>query len=396
MAILKKRTSSRQLPNARGLDRAPLDSIIRGVDNAPALTGRGSSSITSAGGSGGSNAVQSAGSANRPFTSAFTNPNTARPTLTTKTSSTPKTALTPKTTLAPKTSLTTKTTTTPKTTLAPKTTLTSKTTPTTKPTITNKTTTTPTTKTTSPTSVVKPSVKPNISNPNSTTNKVVNALTGAAIGAGTKLLVDKITGKPVVRPPTGTTVPKAPAGGGAGNTAGGSKVPNAPAGDKKNPPTSVVKPPVGGGSLISADELYKGALADPSLGLPSGAIDNGDGTYTVGNTTYSMENDSVLYTTNEDGKISVGGNAATDEEVRLAQEDGLSAGETMIYNNGTTITALDDGKGGIMYVPLGMTKKAGLGQKVVVLAVLVEQLLKKLIMPLQMTQQTNLNILKIH
>ena len=242
MAILKKRTSSRQLPSARGLDRAPLDSIIRGVDNAPALTGRGSSSITSAGGAGGSNAVQSAGSGSRPFTSAFTNPDIARPTLTTKTSSAPKTTLAPKKTLVPKTSLTTKTTTTPKTTLAPKTTLTSKTTPTTKPTITNKTSTTPTTKTTSPTSVVKPSVKPNISNPNSTTNKVVNALTGAAIGAGTKLLVDKITGKPVVRPPTGTTVPKAPAG--------GSKVPSAPAGGTKPPPagntkpTSVVKPPV--------------------------------------------------------------------------------------------------------------------------------------------------------
>jgi hypothetical protein len=198
---------------------------------------------------------------------------------------------------------------------------------------------------------------------------VVNALTGAAIGAGTKLLVDKITGKPIAG--SGTTVPKAPAGGGAGNTAGGSKVPNAPAGgpkpppagDKKNPPTSVVKPPVGGGSLISADELYKGALADPSLGLPSGAIDNGDGTYTVGNTTYSMENDSVLYTTDEDGKISVGGNAATDEEVRLAQEDGLSAGETMMYDNGTTITALDDGKGGIMYVRGGYDKESGLGPK---------------------------------
>jgi hypothetical protein len=123
-----------------------------------------------------------------------------------------------------------------------------------------------------------------------------------------------------------------------------------------------VTKPVTGGSA-SATDLYKGTPADPSLGLPSGAIDNGDGTYTVGNTTYSMENDSVLYTTDEDGKITVGDNAATDEEVRLAQEDGLSVGETMMYENGTTITALDDGNGGIMYVRGGYDTETGLGPK---------------------------------
>lgn len=244
MAILKKRTSSRQLPDARGIDRAPLGSVIRGVDNTPFISDRGASSLTSAGGSGGSNTNIKSGVGNRPFTSTFTNPAT-KPTLTTSTSSTPKTTLTPKT------SLTTKTTSTPKTTLVPKTTLTSKTTPTTKPTITNKTTTTPTTKTTTGTSTVKPTVKPNVSKPNSTTNKVVNALTGAAIGAGTKLLIDKITGKPITsttkpitskpaisggtKPPTGGTKPAT--GGTAKPNTGGTKP---PAGGT----TSVVKPPV--------------------------------------------------------------------------------------------------------------------------------------------------------
>jgi hypothetical protein len=201
---------------------------------------------------------------------------------------------------------------------------------------------------------------------------VVNALTGAAIGAGTKLIIDKITGKPTVVKNDQTGGTKNPAGNNpAGSTAkppAGSTA-NPPAGSKKNPPTSVVKPPVGGGS-ISATDVYKGTPADASLGLPAGAIDNGDGTYTVGGTTYSMENDAVLYTTDADGKITVadggGGStntAATDEEVRLAQEDGLSVGETMEYGNGTTITALDDGNGGIMYVRGGYDTETGLGPK---------------------------------
>jgi hypothetical protein len=97
--------------------------------------------------------------------------------------------------------------------------------------------------------------------------------------------------------------------------------------------------------LPSATDIYKGTPADESLGLPSGSIDNGDGTYTsggttfdmqtgmplygenadgsisvvtdnndgtytIGNTTYSMENDSVLYTTDSDGNITVAGGSA--------------------------------------------------------------------------------------
>ena len=232
MAILKKRTSSRQLPDARALDRAPLGSIIRGAESTPFISDKGAYSLTSAGGSN-----VPAGGGSRPFTSAFTNPAT-KPSLTTSTSSTPKTSL------------------------APKTTLTSKTTPTTttKPTVTNKTTTTPTTKTTTGTNTVKPTVKPKTTNTNSTTNKVVNALTGAAIGAGTKLLIDKITGKPnVAKTPaqiaaekkaltSATSKDKAAA---ATATAAAAKAKadaaakaKADAVKPKAPPTSVVKPPV--------------------------------------------------------------------------------------------------------------------------------------------------------
>ena len=125
----------------------------------------------------------------------------------------------------------------------------------------------------------------------------------------------------------------------------------------------MVKPPIGG----SATDLYKGTPADPSLGLPKGAIDNGDGTYTVGSTTFSMENDTPLYTTDANGKITLSkadsGGSSDDEVTRLGQEEGLSVGETIEYDNGTTITALDDGNGGIMYVRGGYDKETGLGPK---------------------------------
>lgn len=330
MAILKKRTSSRQLPEARGVERAPLDSIIRGVGNAPSISGGRPSSITSAGGAGGSNAITASGGSGRPFTSTFTNPATTKPTLTSKTSSTPKT------TLAPKTSLTTKTSSTPKTTLAPKTTLTSKTTPTTKPTITNKTTTTPTTKTTTGTNTVKPTVKPNISNPNSTTSKVVNALTGAAIGAGTKLLIDKITGKPTVVKTgsggAGTTGGTKPSTGGT-STAGGTKPPAGGTKPSTGGTTSVVKPPVintstgnpsGTGFGDDAEEyttdslgnvyktmpdgtsvLYRAAEVDEDIesgGATTGSADTGDTTVADNaGVEYFQDDYGNIYTMNEDG-----------------------------------------------------------------------------------------------
>ena len=114
MAILKKRTSSRQIPEARGLDRAPLDSVIRNFNDRPSLTGRTSGSLTSDSSGQRPNqrpnittgATTSGGVTLPPVTSTVTSP-TAKPTLPTKppASLTTKTSNVPKTTLAPKDSL---------------------------------------------------------------------------------------------------------------------------------------------------------------------------------------------------------------------------------------------------------------------------------------------------
>ena len=324
MAILKKRTSSKQLPEARGLDRAPLGSVIRNFDDEPSISGgrpnlgtpsSGSSVVRppsggiSSGTSGGAGAITSTPSTTKPaVTSGTTTKPTTTPSITTKP---PLTSTTKPTTTKP--AVTTKPTTT-------KPTITTKPTTTTKPTVTTKTSTTPTTKTTSPTSVVKPVVKPKTTNTNSTTNKVVNALTGAVLGAGTKMIIDRITGKPKVVEDTGSAAAKAAAAAKAKADAAakakqpaGSTTPAKPNTTPAKPsvtpksPTSIVKPPLSDGS---ATDLYKGTPADPSLGLPSGAIDNGDGTYTTvfddgSSMTFSMENDAVLYSTDTDGKIDV-------------------------------------------------------------------------------------------
>jgi hypothetical protein len=328
MAILKKRTSSRQLPKARGLDRAPLDSVIRNLNDRPSLTGRTSGSLTSDGSGQRLNqrpslttgATTSGGVTLPPVTSTVTSP-TAKPTLPTKppASLTTKTSNVPKTTLAPKTPLTTKPSLTSKTTLPKVTTPTVK--PTVKPTVTNKTTTTPTTKTT-PTSVVKkPTVTPTKTNTNSTANKVTNALTGAVLGAGTKLIYDKITGKPVVKPPAGGTpkpsaggTPKPPVGGTPKPPAGGT--PKPPAGGTPKPPAGGTKPPVTSKVLTDEEvqaELDRVKASEEAGAPPEGAIDNGDGTY-------SVTEDGMVTTYNADGTIA-GMEAATDTTTADASTD---------------------------------------------------------------------------
>ena len=314
MAILKKRTSSKKLPETRGLDRAPLDSVIRGVSSKPSIADKGASSITS------------------------------------KTTSTPKTSLTPRTSLT--------TTSTPKTSTAPTTSLTSTTTPkaNTTPTITNKTTTTPTTKTTSPTSVVKPTVKPNVSNPNSTTNKVVNALTGAALGAGTKLIIDKITGKPTTTTTTGagktTTAPNNPQPNKPvlpnknTGTANNPSVPPKPAEDKKTPPvTSKVLT-----DKEVQDELDKAKALEEPWTPPSDAIKNADGTYTV-------YDGNIKTTYNSDGSV-----AGMEAAEKVSGAESLAAGETLVGDDGITVTAVDVGNGQIGYVYGGYNKE-GIGPK---------------------------------
>lgn len=305
MAILKKRTSSRQLPEARGIDRAPLDSIIRGVGSAPSISGGRPSSVTS---TGGSSTTQPAGSTQRPFTSAFTNPATNKPTITTKTSSVPKT------TLAPKTSLTSSTT-KPTTTVA------------TKPTVTNKTPTTPTTKTTSPTSVVKPTVKPNVSNPNSTTSKVVNALTGAAIGAGTKLLIDKISSKPTVsKTPAEVAAEKNALAKSKEKDKAAASTATTAAAKAKADAAARAKAPVTSKVLTDEEvqaELDRVKASEEAWTPPEGAIKNADGTY-------SVIEDNIKTTYNADG--STAGMEAAGE---VAVGDSLSEGEELVAD-GTT------------------------------------------------------------
>ena len=386
MAILQKRTSTNQLPQARGLERSPLSSIINDVQNARPNAGFFEATrpearrVTPIGGVKPLSKINQRENISNPaLVREPLSPLTPKAPITSKVATT-KPALTAKSAVTKpavtkpavtKTPLTTKPSITSKTT-TPAIKTTTPTTSTVKPAITTKTTPpTATTKTTPATTTTKPTVNKTTGTGNSLTSKVTNALTGAAIGAGTKLLIDKITGKPVVKTGTGTT-------GGTGTTSGTGKSgisttppklpvappkptvnkPTAPVGKvtpktapttkptttpKTKPVTSVTKPATGG---TSATDIYKGTPADPSLGLPEGTVDNGDGTYTVdgttfdmstgmplyrdnenggidnvidngdgtytiGDTTYSMDNNAVLYTTDADGNITVADNTYT-------------------------------------------------------------------------------------
>jgi hypothetical protein len=294
MAILKKRTSSKQLPEARGLERAPLDSIIRNVGDQPNIFSGRAPSITSSGGSGVSGGAGALTSSNRPLLTtgattkptltSTTKPATTKPAVTTKPATTTK-PLTTKPAITTKPAVTTKPTTTTKPVVS------------TKPVVTTKPTTTPTK--TTPTSVVK---NPTVTKPvtNTTGNKITNALTGAVIGAGTKLLFDKITGKPVVsggtKPPAGSTV-KPPAGSTVKPPAGSTAKP--PAGSTAKPPAGGAKPPITSTVLTDEEvlaELDRVKASEEAGAPPEGAIDNGDGTF-------SVTEDGMVTTYNADGTI---------------------------------------------------------------------------------------------
>ena len=304
MAILKKRTSSKQIPEARALNRAPLNSLIQGVNKSPSIFG-GASSLTSTGSS---------------------------PSITTPTG-------------APKTSLTSSTGS--------------------KPAVTSTTSKTPTSITTSPSTTPKQTIKPNVSKPNSTTSKVVNALSGAAIGAGTKMLIDKITSKPSMSKTPQETVKENAAlesailkdKASAKRLSADKKASDLLASSNKKVAEELagVKPPVEDEFMTDKDgNIYK-IMPDGSEVLVQKAekpVEDEFMTDAKGNIYKIMpDGTEVLY------------RAAEVEEIRLAQEDGLSAGKTMEYANGTTITAMDDGNGGLMYVRGGYDKETGLGPK---------------------------------
>ena len=250
MAILKKRTSSKQLPQAKALSRAPLSSVIGGVGNKPNVSSGGAGSITSG-------------------STAPTAPNTS----VTPSTSTPST------------------------------------TPSTTPPLTS--TTTPKSITTSPSTVARPTVtRPKQTS--STSSKVVNALTGAALGAGTKMLIDKFSSKPnVSKTPSQVAVENA--------TVKASKAKDAaPVVSKKAPP--VVTPPLTDKQIQA--ELDRVKASEEAFTPPEGAIKNADGTY-------SVVEDGMKITYNADGTtagMEAAGEVLSDEEV-LAELDRVKASE---------------------------------------------------------------------
>ena len=103
----------------------------------------------------------------------------------------------------------------------------------------------------------------------------MNALTGAAIGAGTKLLIDKITGKPTVTKP-----PAEVASAAVKNAA--AKALNANPAGAKSPAKKI--PPITSKVLTDEEiqaELDRAKASEETGAPPEGAIDNGDGTYSV-------------------------------------------------------------------------------------------------------------------
>jgi len=164
---------------------------------------------------------------------------------------------------------------------------------------------------------------------------VLNAGTGAIIGAGTKLLFDKVSGKPVATPPSGGT--KTPAGGttkpagGTTRPAGGGSTPNI---SKPRIPTSTINPvtklPTGTGFGDDQEEFTTDSLGNTYKTMPDGTsvlyraaeVDEdieattptGGGTRSIGGTDTTVANADIeyfqddagnIYTMNEDGSYAL-------------------------------------------------------------------------------------------
>ena len=265
----------------------------------------------------------------------------------------PRAGVTSPAATAPKPSLTTKTTatkpiTTAKTAAKPaiaaKPALTSKTTAT-KPAI-AKTPTTPATKTS-----VTPTAKPVVTKSTGTTSKLGTALTGAALGATTKAVIDKITGLPkktsptspvtsvVNKPNVGTppfVPPKTPVKPAGIPTAGGVGIKPGTGAPSLKPP--VAKPPVTPKAGATAKTAAQVKAENPTLsdeevqaeldrarvegatGLPEGAEENEDGTY-------SVTSDGMTTTYAADGSI-IGMEAAEDDTTGAGTTDTTDTTDT--------------------------------------------------------------------
>lgn len=256
----------------------------------------------------------------------------------------PRAGVTSSAAMGAKPSLTTKTTATKPVTaakpvIAAKPALTSKTTA--KPTIATKPTTTPTK------TAVTPTVKPTVKKSTGTTSKLGTALTGAALGATTKAVIDKITGlpkKPVVKPPvtsvvkpTGSTTktnigtppfvpPKTSVKPTGIPTAGGVGLKPGTGGPSLKPPTGGGKPPVvpkgstatkaattGATSALTEDqiqaELDRVKADEEANVVPEGAVTNEDGSYSVTadgmTTTYAADGSIIGMEATEDDTTGV-------------------------------------------------------------------------------------------
>ena len=170
------------------------------------------------------------------------------------------------------------------------------------------------------------------------TDKIVNAVTGAVIGAGTKKLIDKITGKPVVKT-TGNT-------GGTGKTTlptTAPKLPVAPPKTVKKPPvtkpvgkvTPKTKPPITSKVLTQEEidaELARVKASEGTIGLPEGAVDNGDGTYSVVDgefkTIYDADGNVIGMEAADTTETTTGGGGADDTKTDDTTVDDTTVDET--------------------------------------------------------------------
>jgi len=168
----------------------------------------------------------------------------------------------------------------------------------------------------------------------------VNALTGAALGAGTKLLIDKITGKPVAK--TDAPVSKQPKisnNTGTPANSNSAKVAAANAAAKKAQEARAKADAEKLTSKVLTDEEVQAELdrvkaSEEAFGPPEGAIKNADGTYYVidGNT-------KITY--NADGTT-----AGMEEAGEVLAKDSLSEGEEIVTDSTTGGTGGTRGLGG--------------------------------------------------
>ena len=364
MAILSKRKATKSLPGARDFaDRSgrvgltsvsrPAGSNLGTVDNPKVALGASPASSLV-----GTSSITNVGSGSSPVSTTKTpTTSTAVPTLGTKT--TPA-------------SLTTKTTAKPSSVMAGKTTAGTSTskplTSVTKPTTTKTTSTKPTVSTpaTKPTSVTTkgtgttkmPTITTKPSSGGSTLSKTLTgAATGAVLGAGTKAIIDKLTGgsktsnpTSVVKPAGGTTT-KPVTGGTTTKPAG---IPVTPKGGTTTKPTggTTTKPATGGtAGTVTPGGNYQ-YPSNPSGGTPY----DDDGNLMPG-WQLDENNDPVWVglgddTTTTDGTTTADSNTYVDEEtgdVYKMAEDGtwsLQDGDTTVASDGTntdTTVATNDG-----------------------------------------------------